>query len=821
MNVLFILFILLAGSGLLAYLKAPLSIATAAAGIGLLVLTTIAEGALSSVVIFVAWTAWAALLLTNFGDLRRRHLIGPVFAFFRKSLPTMSQTERDALDAGTVWWDAELFSGAPDWSKLLDLPAKALTAEEQAFVDGPVTQLCAMVDEWEVARELGDLPQPAWDFIKSCGILGIIIPKDYGGLGFSARAHSEIMMKLATRSGTLAVSCMVPNSLGPAELLMRYGTEVQKDHYLPRLARGDEIPCFALTNPFAGSDAANIPDYGVVCEGEFEGKYVLGMRVTWEKRYITLGPVATLLGLAFQLYDPDGLLGGDEDVGITLALIPTTHPGVEIGRRHYPARQAFQNGPNAGRDVFIPMDWIIGGKARCGDGWRMLMNCLAAGRSISLPASSTGVLKVCARTTGAYARVRDQFNVPLSRFEGVQEAMARIAANTYLIDAARDVTAGALDIEQEPSVLSALLKYQATERMRATVNDAMDVHGGRAICDGPSNYLFHPYMSSPVAITVEGANILTRSLIVFGQGAVRCHPWLFKEMSAAAIEDPDEALLRFDSAFMGHVGHILTNLARATFRNMTGGLVGSDPSVGEVNYWYAQLERGSASFAIVADVALAQLGGALKRREMLSGRFADVLGELYLLSCALKHFEDGGRQESELPILEFAMRDGLYTVQTRLDEILQNLPSRASAWGLRRVVFPWGRRWQRPDDKLTSKVATLMAESREIRERLSFGMYFVDSADDPIGCLEHAVKATEQCESIAKRVRDAIKSGGMRAYGGDVPAAALAAGVLSETEAEQLRTLEAAVRRAIDVDDFDSQELWAGAAEIDRAADAA
>ena len=821
MNFLFILFVLLAGFGLLAYLKAPLSIATAAAGVGLLVLSTVAQGVLSGLLMLFAWLGWAAMLLTNFGELRRRYLTGPTFAFFRKSLPTMSQTERDALDAGTVWWDAELFSGAPDWSKLLDLPAKALTDEEQAFLDGPVTQLCEMVDEWEISRELGDLPPRAWDFIKSCGILGIIIPKDYGGLGFSARAHSEIMMKLATRSGTAAVSCMVPNSLGPAELLMRYGTDAQKDHYLPRLARGEEIPCFALTNPFAGSDAANIPDYGVVCEGEFDGKYVLGMRVTWEKRYITLGPVATLLGLAFQLYDPDGLLGGDEDVGITLALIPTDHPGVEIGRRHYPARQAFQNGPNAGRDVFIPMEWIIGGKARCGDGWRMLMNCLATGRSISLPASSTGVLKVCARTTGAYARVRQQFNVPLSRFEGVQEAMARIAANTYLIDAARDVTAGALDIDQEPSVLSALLKYQATERMRASVNDAMDIHGGRAICDGPANYLFHPYMSAPVAITVEGANILTRSLIIFGQGAVRCHPWLLKEMSAAAIEDPDEALLSFDVALMGHIGHILTNLARATFRNANGGRVGSDPSVGEVNYWYAQLERASASFAIVADTALAMLGGALKRREMLSGRFADVLGELYLLSCALKHFEDGGRQASELPVLEFAMREGLYTVQARLDEILQNLPLRAVAWGLRRVVFPWGRRWQRADDKLTGEVATLMAESSEVRERLSCGMYLIESEDDVIGCLEHALKVTEQSEAIAKRVRDAIRSGAIRAYGEDVPAAALAAGIISETEAEQLRILEAAVRRAIDVDDFDSHELWAEAAEVDRAADAA
>ncbi|MCZ6892423.1 MAG: acyl-CoA dehydrogenase [Gammaproteobacteria bacterium] len=821
MNFLFLSFAIIAGGGLLAYLKAPLSIATAASGIGLLVLSNVGQGVLSGLLMVAAWLTWAVMLLLNFGDLRRRYLTAPVLAFFRKSLPTMSQTERDALDAGTVWWDAELFSGAPDWRRLLDLPAKALSDEEQAFIDGPVTELCAMVNEWEISRELGDLPASAWDYIKTSGILGIIIPKKYGGLGFSAHAHSEIMMKLATRSGTAAVSCMVPNSLGPAELLMRYGTEEQKDHYLPRLARGEEIPCFALTNPYAGSDAANIPDFGIVCEGEHDGRTVLGMRVTWEKRYITLGPVASLLGLAFHLYDPDGLLGEDEDVGITLALIPTDHPGVEIGRRHYPARQAFQNGPNSGRDVFMPMEWIIGGQARCGDGWRMLMNCLAVGRSISLPASSAGVLKVCARTTGAYARVRQQFNVPLSRFEGVQEAMARIAANTYLIDAARNVTAGALDIGEEPSVLSAVLKYQATERMRASVNDAMDVHGGRAICDGPSNYLFHPYMAAPVAITVEGANILTRSLIIFGQGAVRCHPWLLEEMNAAALDDPDDALARFDNAFMGHVGHILTNLARAAFRNLTGGKLGSAPSVGEVNYWYAQLERASASFAVIADATLAQLGGALKRREMLSGRFADVLGELYLLSCALKHFEDGGRSAAELPLLEFAMRDGLYTVQSRLDEILQNLPVRSVAWGLRRVVFPWGRRWRRPNDELTTSVANLLAESREVRDRLSFGMYLVDSESDPIGCLEYALRTTEQCEALSERVREAIKSDTFRAYGVDVPTAALEAGVISETEAEQLRVLEKAIRRAIDVDDFDSAELWAVAAEADRTADAA
>ncbi|MGE0486913.1 MAG: acyl-CoA dehydrogenase [Gammaproteobacteria bacterium] len=821
MNVLLILFALAVGAGVLAYLRAPLSVATAAAGVGLVVLTHLAQGVLSGLIIVVAWLGWAAMLALNSGLVRRRFLSRPVLNFMRKAMPPMSQTERDAIDAGTVWWDAELFSGAPDWRRLLDLPAPALADNEQAFLDGPVAQLCAMADEWTIAREHGDLPPALWDFIKRQGFLGIIIPKRYGGLEFSAQAHSAVMMKLASRSGTTAVSCMVPNSLGPAELLLRYGTEAQKDHYLPRLARGDEIPCFALTNPHAGSDAANIPDFGVVCEGEFEGRRVLGMRVTWEKRYITLGPVATLLGLAFHLYDPDGLLGDRQDVGITLALIPTDHPGVEIGRRHYPARQPFQNGPNSGRDVFIPMDWVIGGQARCGDGWRMLMNCLAAGRSISLPASSTAALKVCAYATGAYARLRQQFNLPLARFEGVQEALARIAANTYLVDAARALTASALDAGEEPAVLSAILKYQATERMRASINDAMDVHGGRAVCDGPSNYLFHPYMAAPVAITVEGANILTRSLIVFGQGAMRCHPWLLKEVQAAQEVNPDVALREFDRAFRGHIGHVLANTARAAFSNLTGGMLGSDPSVGEANYWYAQLERVSASFALLADAALAQLGGAFKRREMISGRFADILADLYLLSAALKHFEDGGRQPAELALLEYVMRDGLYRIQGAMDEVLANLPERGAAWVLRRVLFPWGRRARRPSDELTREVATALAESSALRARLTAGMYLDPAEDDVLGRLEHAVRLAGRCEGVLRKVRDARAGGRLPPYADDLPAAARAAGVLSETEAEQLRAWERALRAAIDVDDFAPDELWARATGGVREQDAA
>jgi acyl-CoA dehydrogenase len=807
MNTLFILFSLLLGAGLLAYLRAPLLLATISAGIAIFVLNKIAIGLLSHLAIVLAVIIWLGVAALNSTSLRKRFFTGPAFAFFRKSLPTVSQTEQDALDAGTVWWDAELFSGSPDWQRLLSLPAENLTDEEQAFLDGPTEELCAMANDWEITRR-GDLPPEVWQFIKDQGFLGMIIPKSYGGKGFSARAHSRVIMKIASRCGTAAISVMVPNSLGPAELLLKYGTDEQRNHYLPRLASGTDVPCFALTNPHAGSDAASIPDRGIVCVQNHEGEETLGVRVTWDKRYITLGPVATVLGLAFHMYDPDGILGEEKDVGITLALLPTDHEGIEIGRRHFPANQAFQNGPNSGDDVFIPMDWVIGGEERCGGGWRMLMNCLAVGRSISLPGSSTAALKMCARTTGAYARVRQQFNIPIGKFEGVQEAIARIVANTYMVDAARDVTAGALDAGEEPAVLSAMLKYESTERMRSTINDAMDVHGGRAVCAGPSNYLMSAYSAVPVAITVEGANILTRTLIVFGQGAIRCHPWLLKEIAAAAEVDERLGLEKFDHAIKGHIGDVLSNMARALFKNATGGLLGSDPSIGEVNYWYAQLERASASFATTADLALAQLGGELKRKERLSGRFADAFGRLYLLSSSLKRYEDDGRPQQELPVIEYICATGLKEFYDAIDEILQNLPSRSSAWLLRRLIFPWGKTWQGPSDKLGNEVAEMLVSSVAFREKISHGIYFNASPDDIIGCLEHAAQLVERADEASKKVRSAIKEGIITAYEDDLFTAALNADVVSEDEVDLLRETEKAVRRAIDVDDFSSEELW-------------
>ena len=526
----------------------------------------------SSPVLVVVWSLFILIaLVLNLAQVRKQVLTRPLLKLFRKIKPRLSATEQAALEAGDVWWDGDLFSGRPDWDKLLAVPPATLSAEEQAFMDGPVNGLCALLDDWEITQQRQDLPPAAWKMIKEQGFFALIIPKKYGGLEFSAMANSALITKLASRSLTAAVTVMVPNSLGPAELLMHYGTEEQRDYYLPRLARGEEVPCFALTGPNAGSDAASIPDTGVVCSGEWQGEQVTGIRLNWEKRYITLGPVATLLGLAFRLYDPERLLGGQEDIGITCALVPTDLPGIEIGQRHNPLNVPFMNGPNWGHDVFIPLEMIIGGRSGAGKGWQMLMQCLSAGRGISLPALSVGAAKLVARDTGAYAAVRRQFGLPIGRFEGIEEVLTRIAGETWLMSAARDLTCAALDQGTKPAVISGIVKQNLTERMRAVVNDGMDIEGGKGICLGPNNHLASAYQAIPIGITVEGANILTRSMIIFGQGAIRCHPWILQELRAADNPDPREALNKFDEAFFGHIGLSLRNGASALFYGLTGG----------------------------------------------------------------------------------------------------------------------------------------------------------------------------------------------------------------------------------------------------------
>jgi acyl-CoA dehydrogenase len=750
----------------------------------------------------VLWSVFiAGTLLLNPTPVRRALLGRPLLRVFRWVLPALSQTEREAIEAGTVWWDAELFSGRPDWKKLLSYPKPVLSVEEQAFLDGPVETLCGMVDEWEVTHERSDLPPQAWQYIREQGFLGMIIPKQYGGLGFSALAHSAVIVKLTTRSGTAAVSVMVPNSLGPAELLLHYGTPAQKDYYLPRLAKGLEMPCFALTSPEAGSDAGNIPDYGIVCRGEWQGERdVLGIRLNWEKRYITLGPIATLLGLAFRLYDPDRLLGSNADLGITLALIPTQTPGVQIGRRHIPLGGVFMNGPNWGRDVFVPLDYVIGGAEYVGQGWKMLMNCLAAGRSISLPANAVGMGKLATRATGAYGRVRQQFGVSIGRFEGVEEAIARIAGNLYIMDAARVMTAGAIDLGEKPSVISAIVKYHLTERGRGIINDAMDVHGGKGICLGPSNYLGSAYQQLPIAITVEGANILTRSMIIFGQGAIRGHPYLLKEIAAVGESDDRAAARAFDHAFFGHIAFVVSNQARALWMGLTRAALVTAPGDGQTRRYYQRLTRLSSGFAFAADVSMFVLGGSLKRRERLSARLGDILSQLYLASCALKRFEDDGRPAEDLPLLHWSVQDALSRAEDAFYGLFRNLPGAVMPALLRLIVFPWGREFLPPRDVIGHRVSTLALSPGPARDRLTSGMFV--GADGPLATLEAALHASVEAEPLERRLSEARKAGALTSAAGDDVRRALEHGIITATEAATIERARLLRREAIMVDDF-------------------
>ncbi|MBV4508516.1 acyl-CoA dehydrogenase [Pseudomonas sp. SWRI22] len=742
-------------------------------------------------------------------DLRRQYFTKPLFSWFQKVLPPMSETERDAIDAGTVWWDGELFSGRPDWDKLLAYPKAQLTEEEQAFIDGPTEELCAMVSDWEIGQAM-DLPPQAWEHIKTHGFFALIIPKEYGGKGFSAYAHSQVAMKLATRSGDLASTVMVPNSLGPAELLLHYGTEEQRNHYLPRLARGDDIPCFALTGPLAGSDAGAMPDTGVICKGEWQGKETLGLRLNWEKRYITLGPVATLLGLAFKAHDPDHLLGEEEDLGISLALIPTDTPGVEIGRRHLPLGAAFMNGPNSGKDVFIPLEYLIGGQEMLGKGWMMLMNCLSVGRSISLPAVGTGAAKFTSLVTGQYAQVREQFNVPLSAFEGIQEALARIGGNAWLMDSARMLTANAVDLGEKPSVLSAILKYHLTERGRECISHAMDVHGGKGIIMGPNNYLGRNWQGAPIFITVEGANILSRNLMIFGQGAIRCHPFVLKEMALAGREDHDQALKEFDGLLMQHIGFAVSNAASTLVLNLGFGHFEKAPGNRLSQGYFRALNRQAAAFALLADLSMMLLGGELKRRERLSARLGDVLSHMYLASAALKRYHDLDSPDHLEPLFAWAMEESLGESERALDELLSNFPNKVLGCLLRVIVFPFGRRHTGPSDALDAKVAAVIGRAKgdPTLEELLAGCYRPQSAEDPVGALQHAYDLLGASHPLQKKLHSALKSGQVKPAAGEHAIdAALQAGVLQPAEAQTLRDAEAARRKVIDVDDFSKEEL--------------
>jgi acyl-CoA dehydrogenase len=761
----------------------------------------------------ILWVAFVPMLLLNVRPLRVRFLSRPFLRVYKRLLPTMSSTEREALEAGTVWWDGELFTGNPDWKKLLDAKAPALSAEEQAFLDGPCEELCRMLDEWDISHNRADLPPEAWDFLKKKGFFAMIIPKKYGGLEFSAYAHSCVLAKVSSRSPTASSTIAVPNSLGPAELLLHYGTEAQKNHYLPRLASGEDVPCFGLTAPRAGSDAASIPDVGVVCKGMWQGQEVVGVKLNFSKRYITLAPVATVIGLAFRLFDPERLLGTDKvDHGITVALVPRNTPGVTVGRRHFPLNVPFQNGPVDGKDVFVPLDALIGGPKMAGQGWRMLVEQLSVGRCISLPSNSTGGAKGAVFSTGAYARIRRQFNQPIGKFEGIETVLARMAGNAYIMDAARSVTAGAIDGGEKPAVPSGILKYHATEFGRVVVNDAMDVQGGKGICLGPKNYLGRGYQLTPVGITVEGANILTRNLIIFGQGAVRCHPWVLKEMNAARDPDKERGLADFDAALMGHIGFTISNAVRSLIRALTLSRIVKAPVSGQTRRYYEHINRFSASFAFATDVAMLSLGGYLKKKENLSARLGDVLSMMYLASMVLKHHENQGAKEADLPLVGYSCRTLLYHAQEQLHSFIRNFPVRWLAVVMRLFIFPRGLTYFAPDDRLGRKVADLITSPTEVRDRLCHGVYRTLEPTNHLGLVHEALLATVAAEPLLKRLRvEGVKTGRVTAL--DLPGQireAAANGILSESEAAQLREYDRKVMNIVHVDDFEPEELMAG-----------
>jgi acyl-CoA dehydrogenase len=800
-------FILVLTVLVLAYKRLPLLVAMA-----IMVVATIVWTELRHLFYVPSWFRFAngivAVILMGFSitPLRRLLISDRLYSVFRKALPRVSETEQEALNAGTTWWDADLFSGRPRWKELLKVPAPSLSEEEQSFVDGPVEELCRRANDWEICEKHRRLPDELWAFIREHRMFGMIIPKEYGGLGFSAQAHSAAVMKLASRNLTAAITVMVPNSLGPGELLLHYGTDEQKKHYLPRLARGEDVPCFALTSPTAGSDAAgSMNDTGIVCRKKVGGKKVLGLRLNWNKRYITLAPVATLIGLAFKVRDPDGLLGDKVDLGITCALVRSDTPGVEIGTRHMPTGAVFMNGPTRGHDVFIPLDQVIGGRERIGQGWRMLMQSLAAGRSVSLPATGTAGGKMASLMSGAYARIRKQFDRPIGFFEGIQEPLARIAGRTYRMDAARQMTLVALDQGERPGVLSAILKYELTESNRQCINDSMDIHGGKGVVTGPGNYIARAYQALPISITVEGANILTRSLIIFGQGAVRAHPWLLKEMDAARDPRPG-ARKAFDKALFGHVGYLISNMVRSLMLGLSRGTATRPPVKGPTSRYFQQMTRMTAAFCFVSDLVLITLGGSFKFREQLSGRLADALIHLYLGSAVLKRFEDDGRPEEDLPLLTWAMDDSLFTIQESLKGVLQNFPIGGIGKAIKWIIFPYGSSFQPPSDGTIRKSSQILLTENEARDRLVDGVYVSDQEDasGQVHSAFHLVLTASRAESA---IRNALNEPVTWENHLELVQKAVESGVITEEQATTVRLAQAATRAVIEVDEFSRAEI--------------
>lgn len=724
-----------------------------AIGLGLIMLTFFLD--LSWFVATISWLLFLSIILLMNAALRRQFFTSKILKYFQKMLPPISKTESEALEAGDVWWEAELFRGNPDWNKLMAMPKLSLTGVEQSFLENEVETLCAMLDDWQIVQNK-QLPPEVWEYVKREGFLGLAIPKEYGGHGFSTLAHSHIVTKIASRSISVAVSVMVPNALGPAEFLQHFGTLEQKQYYLPRLANGKEIPAFALTSPEAGSDASNIPDTGIVCTGVYESAEMIGIRLNWDKRYITLAPVATLLGIAFKMYDPEHLLGEQENIGITLALVPTQLSGVEIGKRHIPSGLAFLNGPVRGKDVFIPLDFIIGGASMRGKGWGMMMEALAIGRGISLPAMGTAVAKLSTRMTGAYSSLREQFGVSIGQFEGIAAVLARIGGLTYLCEATRLFTLSALEQQFKPALAAAITKYHVTEMARVIVNDAMDIHAGRGIQMGPRNYLALMYQALPISITVEGANILTRNLIIFGQGAIRCHPFIQEEIAAASETDPTLRLQKFDQLLLKHMGYVISHFAKTFAYGLTGGFFISSPVRGELSRYYGQLTRMSTALAFTADMVLAVCGDELKRKEQLSARLGDVLSYLYLASAVLKYYHNQENPIEDLPFVRWSVETCLFHIQMAFTEVMYNFKPKWLGKLLNFIIFPWGKKHYKPQDDTEWQIAAILMRSSKQRDRLTEYCYVGKEPQDITGRMEAALAAQEEAKHARIKLREAI-----------------------------------------------------------------
>jgi acyl-CoA dehydrogenase len=766
---------------------------------------------LGSILGIIGNSSWIAFLIValplNIESLRKQYISKPILKIYKKIMPEMSSTEKDAIDAGTVWWDGEIFSGNPNWQTLHNIPQARLTAEEQAFIKGPVEEVCKMCNDWEVTHKNADLSPEVWQFLKDHKFFAMIIKKKYGGLDFSAYCQSRVLQKLSSISSVLSTTVGVPNSLGPGELLQHYGTEKQKNHYLPRLAVGEEIPCFALTGPEAGSDAGSLPDSGTVCRGQWNGEEILGMRLTFDKRYITLAPVATVIGLAFKMYDPDGLLGDEKELGITCALLPRDTAGMEIGNRHFPLNIPFQNGPIKGQNIFVPLDYIIGGTKMIGQGWRMLVECLSVGRVITLPSASAGGAKSIALATGAYARIRRQFKMPIGKMEGIEEMLGRIGGNAYLMDAVTSFSTKGVDLGEKPSVISAICKYHLTEKMRQVVNDAMDVHGGKGIMLGQNNYLGRAYQGAPIAITVEGANILTRNMMIYGQGAMRCHPYVLTELLAANNPDPDESLEKFDQAIFGHIGFAISNLFRSLWFSLTSARFTHVPFTDETAGYYRSMQRYSSNMAFLSDASMAVLGGELKRRERVSARLGDILSYLYLSSCVLKRFDDEGRKADDLPLMHWAMQDSLHKLELALEGLLDNFPSIIMGKALKLIIMPFGKKYKRPSDQLEHKIATLLQTPSEARSRLGAGQYLSRVEGSLMGDLEQTLENVIAAEPIYNKICKAAKQYLPFTDLDKVATKGLELGVITEEQATLLRETEKGRLRTINVDDFKHNEL--------------